>query len=194
MLLCCGRGYFGTFIYFMKIPHTWKYNMFFFSGWNALNPLAREIWYIYSDSPVLYQPPPDFFGKCHSSRKSQAVEHTTEMMRSMEVPVDPMERSHSACATACDSHDHGSCFSIVNGCQMAVASMNCRSLPRYCKDVLVIGYIYIYILKCDISRFHMVCLGWWVFSSFGTQPQTSFHLKKDVAWLFFNALSTTAIP
>ena len=44
MSLCCGIVYFGTFIYFMKIPHTWKYNILFSSGWNALNPLAREIW------------------------------------------------------------------------------------------------------------------------------------------------------
>ena len=28
----------------MNIPHTWKYNIFF-SGWNALSPLACEIWY-----------------------------------------------------------------------------------------------------------------------------------------------------
>ena len=50
MLLCCGIVYFGTFIYFMKIPHTWKYNIFLFwleriepaSSWNLISYYIRE--------------------------------------------------------------------------------------------------------------------------------------------------------
>ena len=52
MLLCCGIVFFGTCIYFMKIPHTWKYNIFFFyfwlerlepaSSWNLIAAIAQE--------------------------------------------------------------------------------------------------------------------------------------------------------
>ena len=48
------------------------------------------------------------FGRCHSSRESKAVEHTTEMRRfawkGAEVPVDPTERWIGEYITATSNH------------------------------------------------------------------------------------------
>ena len=62
MSLCCGIVYFGTFICFMKIPHTWKYNIFLFwlerlepaSSWNLIIISYHIISYIIYHYIILY--------------------------------------------------------------------------------------------------------------------------------------------